>query len=111
MIARIAGDNNGRTRRSQMSYLALPGKVVLLLPASVQGNQEVCTRIPVLNREAGIGHLLPGSYLATSVGCPNKTMAIACHGVLEEPMASENIPVVSASPTALLTDSATVMLA
>ena len=56
-----------------MSYLALPGKVVLLLPASVQGDQEVCTSVPVLDGEAGIGHLLPGSYLKASVTLPNKT--------------------------------------
>lgn len=43
-----------------MTYLALPRKVVLLLPASVQWDEKVATRVAVLNRQTSIGHLLAG---------------------------------------------------
>lgn len=47
-------------RRNTMTYLALPRKVVLLLPASVQWDEKVATRVAVLNRQTSIGHLLAG---------------------------------------------------
>lgn len=94
-----------------MPYLALPGKVVFLLPASIQGDQEMCASIAVLHGKAGIGHLLPGSYLEVSVTLLNNTMVKGALAAPRESMAGKNAPVVSASPTALLTESATVMLA
>ena len=42
------------------TYLALPGKVVLLLSATVQWNQKVCARVAVLKGKAGIRHFLAG---------------------------------------------------
>lgn len=41
-------------------YLALPGKVVFRLSASVQWDQEVRTRVTVLEGKTGVGHFLPG---------------------------------------------------
>ena len=42
------------------AYLALPRKVVFGLSASVQWDQEVCTRVTVCQRETSIRHFLPG---------------------------------------------------
>lgn len=56
----------GKQHAKRRPYLALPGEVVLLLPASVQGDQKVCAGVPVLEGETSIGHLLPGSYIDVS---------------------------------------------
>lgn len=42
------------------TYLALPWQVVRVLPASVEGDQEVGAVVSVCQREHGITHLLAG---------------------------------------------------
>ena len=42
------------------SYLALPRQVILCLSAPVQRDEQVGTRVPVLDRQASVRHLLVG---------------------------------------------------
>lgn len=44
---------------SRGKYLALPGKVVFLVTASVQRDEEVCAGVSVGNGKLGVGHLRP----------------------------------------------------
>jgi hypothetical protein len=46
--------------RAQLSYLALPGHVVGLEPAAIEGNQQVGAAVSVLHGDFGIAHLLAG---------------------------------------------------
>lgn len=62
-------ENNGKNKISKKqkkkkkestgrvsAYLALPRQVVLLIAASVQGNEQVCARVSVSNGELGGRH-------------------------------------------------------
>ena len=56
------------------AYLALPRKVIFGLSASVQWDQEVCTRVTVCQRETSIRHFLPGGSCIESVVSVNITV-------------------------------------
>lgn len=60
--ARLVGDI-GRLSGDPIAYLALPGKVVLCLPAPVQRDQKVRARVSILHGEAGLGHFLAGCWM------------------------------------------------
>ena len=61
-IDRVAGLRSLRVGEDwRLSYLALPGQVVLVVSAAVQRDQEVGAGVSVLDGKSCVGHFLAGS--------------------------------------------------
>jgi hypothetical protein len=70
--------------------LAFPRKVVLLLSATVQWDQEVCTGVSVRKRKTGIGHFLTGSDYLNELAAIADIHPSASDSTIRVPMAPKH---------------------